>query len=236
MDRMRVQRVGVRAGARHAGRGRGRGHARQLDRGRIVAAALELAREGGEAALSMRRVAGALDVDPAALYWHLRNKDELLAEVARAAAEAVPLAAPSGGSWQERAFSLCEGIRQQLCSRPELGLGGGSPWTTPFNARANGLLVDILAQSGLDGPPLLFAAQALLHEVTAIAQSQVLQTSSSPEEVRVFVRSVAEHLPEGSSAAWRGLSRVSSDESFDACFAFAIRALLDGIAQQAASP
>lgn len=210
---------------------RGRGHSRQLDRKQIVKVALELAREGGEPALSMRKLAAALAVDPAALYWHFRNKDELLAEVARVAAEAVPLDVPAVGSWQERALALCSAIRDQLRNHPELSMqGGGSPWTTPFNARANGLLVELLAQSGLTGPPLLFAAQGLLHQVTAIAESERLSSASPREGVRRFVRSVSKHLPAASTATWQSLARVPAADSFDAYFVFVLGALLDGIA------
>ncbi len=214
---------------------RGRGHSRHLDRTRIVEAALELAREGGERALSMRRVAAALGVDPAALYWHFRNKDELLAEVARAAAEAVALDVPAVGSWQERTLTLCTAIHDQLRSHPELGLQvAGSPWTTPFNARANGLLVEVLAESGLVGPPLLYAAQGLLHEVTAIAQSQALAVESPPAKIQRYLRSVAEHLSGDAADVWLSLNREPLREGFDAYFAYIVGALVDGIALRAA--
>jgi AcrR family transcriptional regulator len=210
---------------------RGRGHARQLSRDRIVAAALPIARERGERALSMRALAAALDVDPAALYWHFRNKEDLLAELARAAAAAVPLGMPPPGPWRERALTLCRSIRDRLLDHPELGLQeGGSPWATPFNARANGLLVEVLSASGLTGPPLLLAAQGLLHTVTALAQSQVLTAASTPDEIRRFVHSVGHELPDPGDDAWRELAREPVSSSFDALFDLTLGALLDGIA------
>jgi len=228
------------ARARVAGRGRtakvgGRGRSRQLDRERIASAALELARTDGEGALSMRRLAALLGVDPAALYWHFRNKDDLMAEVARAAADAVPLEVPASGSWQERAFAVCSAVRDRLRRHPELGMQAGSPWMTPFNARANGLLVALLAESGLSGAPLLFAAQGLLHQVTAIAHSEVLSATRPAEGVRAFVGTVGEHLPEASRDAWRGLGRHPIADGFDAYFAFAIGVFLDGVGLRAAA-
>jgi AcrR family transcriptional regulator len=53
-----------------------------LDRPQIVATALELLREHGLGALSMRRLATELGVAPGALYWHVPSKQDLLAEVA----------------------------------------------------------------------------------------------------------------------------------------------------------
>ena len=49
-----------------------------LNRGRILGTAVELADREGLEALSMRRVAQALDVVPMALYRHVANKDEML--------------------------------------------------------------------------------------------------------------------------------------------------------------
>lgn len=54
----------------------------QLTRERITAAALDILGEYGLADVSMRRVATALGVAPGALYWHITNKQELLASMA----------------------------------------------------------------------------------------------------------------------------------------------------------
>ncbi|MFP5069554.1 TetR family transcriptional regulator [Pseudonocardia nantongensis] len=53
-----------------------------LTRDRIVDAAYTVLDEQGLSGLSMRRVAQDLDVRPGALYYHVANKQELLAEVA----------------------------------------------------------------------------------------------------------------------------------------------------------
>jgi AcrR family transcriptional regulator len=49
-----------------------------LSRERVLQAALDLADEGGIEALSMRRLAAELGVEPMSLYYYVRNKDELL--------------------------------------------------------------------------------------------------------------------------------------------------------------
>ncbi len=223
--------------ARHREAPAGRGHGKQLDRAKVVEAALALARERGEAGLSMRGVAARLGVDVAALYWHVRNKDELLALVAVAAAEAVDLPAPGEGPWQERVFALCQTLRARLKAHPELGLqSGASPWTTPFNARAHGRIVTLLAESVLQQTEGLLAAQSLLHTVTALAQSEVQSRQSSPDGVRRYVREVTRELPPGAVGAWRELARLPVEESFDATFGFAIRALLEGVASLSSTP
>ena len=213
----------------------GRGHARNLSRDQIVEAALELVREGGDRALSMRRLAGSLSVDPAALYWHFDNKQELLTEVARAAAARVSLDAPSEGSWQDRAAALCAAIHEQLILHPELGpTGGASPWTTPFQARAFSLLVSVVAESGLGGPPLLYAAQGLIHQVTAIAEGQRIASDAPFEQVRNYMETVAENLPTDTAQVWQRVNHAPVDEGFTAYREQTIAMWIEGIAARAA--
>ncbi|MGW4799705.1 TetR/AcrR family transcriptional regulator C-terminal domain-containing protein [Nonomuraea sp. NPDC004297] len=52
-----------------------------ITRERIVAAAFELLNEKGMDALTVRALASRLDVGAPALYWHVRNKQELLDEM-----------------------------------------------------------------------------------------------------------------------------------------------------------
>lgn len=56
----------------------------KLDAGTIATAALGLLDESGVDGLTMRKVAAALDVQAPALYWHVKNKRELLDAMARA--------------------------------------------------------------------------------------------------------------------------------------------------------
>lgn len=55
---------------------------KDLSRDKVVDAALAILGTHGLAALSMRRVAAALGVQPGALYWHVESKQELLAQLA----------------------------------------------------------------------------------------------------------------------------------------------------------
>src|SRR5579875_3322686 len=50
----------------------------ELSRATIVDRALEVADSEGLDAVTIRRLAQDLGVTPMALYWHVRNKDELL--------------------------------------------------------------------------------------------------------------------------------------------------------------
>jgi TetR/AcrR family tetracycline transcriptional repressor len=51
----------------------------KLDQGTIVAEALTLLGEGGLADVSLRKIAARLNVTVSSLYWHIRDRDQLLA-------------------------------------------------------------------------------------------------------------------------------------------------------------
>ena len=213
---------------------RGRGHTRQLDRTKIVAAALALSREGGATAPSMRQVAARLDVDVSALYWHFPNKAALLAAAAQTAAGLVKLTVPAEGPWQLRALELCRRIRAQLQDHPELALDEiGSTWTTPFNALATGQLAAILEEASAAPRETIFAAQGLTHLVTAITQSQQVTHESSRDGIVRFVRTLEPALPERLAEDWRDLVRLPTQESFDAYFESCVAAMIAGLSARA---
>ena len=53
-----------------------------LDRQTVVRAALRLLDRAGLDGLTVRKLAGELGVQAPALYWHFKNKEELLEEMA----------------------------------------------------------------------------------------------------------------------------------------------------------
>ena len=103
----------------------------RLTRDVVTGAALDLLDEVGLDAVSTRRLAQRLGVEQPSLYWHFRNKDELLAAMAQAAlaphaAAPLPRAEEDRLAWfRENARSLRrallrrrEGARLHAGSRP----------------------------------------------------------------------------------------------------------------------
>ncbi|MBP2337282.1 AcrR family transcriptional regulator [Saccharothrix coeruleofusca] len=87
-----------------------------LTRERIVAAALELLDDKGMDALTVRALATRLDVRAPALYWHVRNKQELLDEMATEVMRRVvgALAAmPPGADWREDLAAYARVLRAE---------------------------------------------------------------------------------------------------------------------------
>lgn len=82
-----------------------------LSRDRIVETALVLAKEQGLAAVSMRRLAKELGVQPMSLYYHLPSRAVLMVLMAERSLTAVPDAVPSA-PWDERLVHLLVGTYQ----------------------------------------------------------------------------------------------------------------------------
>ena len=201
---------------------RTRDYSRPLTREKIAAAAIDIVRDEGADALSMRKVAAVFGVDVAALYRHVRNKDELLEEAGRLAFQEVELDAPTEADLEARLVTLCTAIRDRIARHPELGIhAGGSPWATPFFARANGLIAEQLHEAGLSGDELVHATQAVLHLVTSVAQSEVLTKTTSRKDNRAFARAIQGALPGPVRGHWP-TTRATHDWSvdFDAFIAF----------------
>ncbi|MFJ8943892.1 TetR/AcrR family transcriptional regulator [Streptomyces sp. NPDC102395] len=106
-----------------------------LSRERIVRAAIRLADADGLDAVSLRKVAGALDVRPMRLYGYIAGKEELLDLMVDAAYADVR---PVGDGWREALRSLAEATRHAVHEHEWLAdLLGGRPQLGP-HALASG--------------------------------------------------------------------------------------------------
>jgi TetR/AcrR family transcriptional regulator, tetracycline repressor protein len=88
-----------------------------LDRETILGHAFEILNELGLEGLTLRRLAARLGVQAPAIYWHFKNKQELLDEMAtrvfREALQESPVMDAAQG-WEQWAWSYCMGLRRTL--------------------------------------------------------------------------------------------------------------------------
>lgn len=95
---------------------RGNGTTRPLDRRRVADTALKLLNEVGLDGLTLRTIARELDVKAPALYWHFKDKqallDEMATEMYRRMVAGVPLDADD--TWRERLLKANRGLRAAL--------------------------------------------------------------------------------------------------------------------------
>jgi AcrR family transcriptional regulator len=120
-----------------------------LSRDRIVQAAVALADAEGLEAVSLRKVAGALDAGPMRLYRYVDTKEELLDLMIDAVYAEIP--APTGSTWADVLRSIANGTRDAALRHEWFAdLLGGRPQLGPAAlARGEGSLVALRA-AGID--------------------------------------------------------------------------------------
>jgi TetR/AcrR family transcriptional regulator, tetracycline repressor protein len=90
-----------------------------LSRARLVSEALALVQEEGLEALSMRGLADRLSVKAASLYWHVRDRRELLELLAESILDRV--AAPRAKQWREDVLSVAAALQGAVASQQDAG-------------------------------------------------------------------------------------------------------------------
>jgi AcrR family transcriptional regulator len=210
-----------------------------LSRERVVSTAVAIADDEGVAALTMRRLADALDCEAMSLYYYVDGKKALLEAVVEAVvgeiAEAtlqVP-AAGDDGDWRDVVETRCRGAREVMLRHPwapalVAAQAEGPPTVLPiFEA-----LVATMVEAGLGydvahraihslGSMLLGFTQELFEPSTddagAPSQETATMAASMPHLARLA--EIAVHEAEGS------LSFCDTRAEFE----FTLRLILDGL-------
>jgi AcrR family transcriptional regulator len=142
-----------------------------LSRERIVRAAIQLADEDGLEAVSLRKVAAALDVGPMRLYGYIATKEELLDLMLDAVHAEIR---PTGDSWREMLRSLAETTRQAVHQHEWFAdLIGGRPQLGP-HALARGETV-VAAMSGIDLDSVMPAVDAVNAYVIGAVRREITE-------------------------------------------------------------
>ncbi|MBB5854036.1 TetR/AcrR family transcriptional regulator [Amycolatopsis umgeniensis] len=130
-----------------------------LSREKIVRAAIRLADADGLDAVSLRKIATALDVGPMRLYGYIDGKDELLDLMVDAAHVEIR---PSGDGWREVLRSLAEAMRRAVQRHEWLAdLLGGRPQLGPEALATAEAVMSALDDLGVDSVmPVVSAVNA----------------------------------------------------------------------------
>lgn len=181
-----------------------------LTRERILSTALDLLRRYGLGDLSMRRVAQELEVAPGALYYHVRNKQELLVLLAeRILASTRPPAgfdlgeAPSRQRLRARVVAEAEAVRECLLRTQDAAeVVTLAMAIRPESLPVLGRIRELLRRGGLQERPAHWGACTVLHAVLGSVSAQqnrqsILGQDPGPEDQEAFafgVGAVAEGL------------------------------------------
>ncbi|MEU6488610.1 TetR/AcrR family transcriptional regulator [Streptomyces sp. NPDC046887] len=205
-----------------------RGRPARLDRARTIRTALDLLDEGGLDALTMRRLADAMDVRAGALYRYFATKQDLLTAMAERMVDGVAESARDG-DWDERTARLARALRTALLAhRDGARVFAGTHSTGPNTLGFADSLVGVLREAGFGDDD---AARAL-HAVANFTVGHTLEEQAAlrpgdgepanPDVLREAVTAGAyPHL----AATLPAL--ISTD--FSADFEFGLRLLLEGL-------
>ena len=168
-----------------------RRRAAQITPAQVIDTALDVVATEGYEALTMRRLAGALDTGPASLYAHVVNKadlDELL--IGRLCAELV-LPEPDAQAWREQIRGVCVQMRDQFLKYPGISRAALAMAPTDLETmRVNEGMLAILLAGGVAPRTAAWAIDALLLYVVAycLETSVVRQRAAQDDTAWVFDR------------------------------------------------
>ncbi|OKI61181.1 TetR/AcrR family transcriptional regulator C-terminal domain-containing protein [Streptomyces sp. MJM1172] len=125
----------------------------KLDKKQVVETALRLLNEVGLDGLTLRAIAKELNVQAPALYWHFKNKqallDEMATEMYRRMAAGAQL--PPGATWQERLLSAQRDLRRALLGyRDGAKVFSGSRFTGTEHAAAMETTLRACVEAGFE--------------------------------------------------------------------------------------
>jgi TetR/AcrR family tetracycline transcriptional repressor len=213
---------------------------RQLTPGTVVGRALALADSGGLEKVTIRRLAKDLGVTPMALYWHFRNKDELLdAMMGRIFAEVEPALGPSA-TWVEQFRALMQSLAVALRAHP----GVAPLFATRTNSSENSLrftevALDVLRRGGFSPTEATRVSRhALSTIVNLVAGEPGFVAPEDPGELldaRRRARLYLEALPpDRYPRLVEAAVPLSAPEDPEAYYEFGMDLLLSGIEEMAA--
>jgi AcrR family transcriptional regulator len=154
----------------------------------VVETALALVAAEGFEALTMRRLATALDTGPASLYAHVVNKadlDELL--IARLCAE-LALPDPEPHAWREQIRDVCAQLRDQFLRYPGISRAALAMAPTDREVlRVNEGMLAILLAGGLAPQAAAWAIDALLLYVAAYCLESAIARQRAADDDLAWV-------------------------------------------------
>ncbi|SCG10861.1 transcriptional regulator, TetR family [Streptomyces sp. MnatMP-M27] len=205
----------------------------------VVDTALGVIATEGYEALTMRRLAGALDTGPASLYAHVVNKadlDELL--IGRLCAELV-LPEPDPAAWREQIRGVCTQIRDQYLKYPGISRAALAMAPTDLETvRVTEGMLAILLAGGVAPQAAAWAIDALLLYVAAYclevsiarrrsAHDDAAWVLDRDELLRRFTALPAATFPHTT----RHAAELTAGEGHDR-FDFTLGLMIDGVAHR----
>ncbi len=206
----------------------------------IVRRAIATADAEGLDAVTIRRLARELGVTPMALYWHFRNKDELLDAMAASVFDEIDLPMDATASWRRQLGAVLASLVAALRAHPAIApLIAMRTVSTEGSLRVTEVLLDALRRGGFSpAEATQIARHALAVATSLVAPMPGVVALAEPDgmaDARHQARQALAALPaEQYPRLVEAAGPLSEGVAPDAYIAFGLDLLLAGIEAMAA--
>jgi AcrR family transcriptional regulator len=201
----------------------------------IIDTAFGIVASEGFEALTMRRVATALETGPASLYVHVVNKDDLDELLLGRLYAQIEIPEPDPGTWRQQIAGVCTQMRDQYSRYP--GISRAALAVVPTNLEtmrvSEGMLAIVLA-GGIEPQAAAWAIDVLTLYVNAYCLETALRDKQASQHGGSWVVSRDEllrrfaALPDTFPQTKRYAAELTSGVGHDR-FDFTINLILDGL-------
>jgi TetR/AcrR family transcriptional regulator, tetracycline repressor protein len=213
----------------------------RLSRETVVDGALALTDAEGLEGLTIRRLATHLGVTPMALYWHFKNKDELLDGLADRLWSLIDTKVDQEQPWSARLRTLMDSMVEVLRTHPSAAslLMTTQPDVSVSCFGIMEVALEILADAGFSPPAAAAICRHGLRTVTTLAVGDPgLTPQQTEDEAAEFIRHkriALETLPRNRyPCVVQAAGPLTEIEDPDAFFAFGIELFVAGVEALAA--
>ena len=211
--------------------GRPRAGEEALTRERVVSTALSVVDEEGLEAMSMRRLAKELGVDPMAIYHHLPNKRALLSGMIRKAFSEMRV--PEGAEnwdWRERVRAWARAFRDVERTHPKLvpQLASYPEAAAEATLESTEELYAAFEAAGMSPREIVAAVGVVVDYLIGFALAEASGAVGEPDEQREMI-AMLDARPQGELPAMRRTFETLTDEDLGTDFEFGLDVLLAGL-------
>jgi AcrR family transcriptional regulator len=211
-----------------------------LSEGAVIEAALAILKSEGLAAVTMRRVAAALDTGAASLYVYVPGRDGLLQAMLATVTATVHLESPDPARWRVQLHSLLLRLHDALVAHPGIAaITLADPPTTEAVLLLTENLLGLLLAGGLDPQDAAWACDIFVSLVTASAREDDVRHRSGGSDdadhleqvdqvYRTFAGLPFDRFPLLTAHATQMVAGDSGER-----FRFAIDVVIDGVVARA---
>lgn len=192
------------------------GAAIELSRDAVIDHALDVADREGLDAVAIRRIAADFSVTPMALYWHVRNKDELLEAMGDRIFDELEIP-PAGGDWLDRIRDAVSSVVDVLRRHPgSVELAFGRILTSPRGRQLTEQSLGTLRGAGFSVREASDLARQALQTAVMLVSGRPGAELGTPESEREAV-TAAKHAALAGLSADEFPNLVACADALTAC-------------------